>query len=558
MYLKKSLAIFFCVSLIGTADAKSLFEPSTIIGSEKHTAFDVFIKDLELLSPKSVQFHPSGKYFYIEALESGKTICYDAETLYKKWSIAHSFDIKDSIINKVLEQQNKNIWMGEPSEATISKNGDYLFVVNYAKGFEREGFVNAIELKSKKSISVMPTLQTPKTTAISNDQKMLLTVNAGDNSVAFWSIENPTKPYLINRFYLGDKNGYNLDLRGAIFTPNDKYALISGTKSNGEIYIVSPQRGFIKAFRAPFEQIRDIVSSKKFRTYYFSTTTDQEVCSVSHVAIEEIISGEEPSSKAARCKKLNSPLRTIDINDKLGIGVATLYSSCEIAFFDLKTLEITQRLPAPCNPIGAAFAPDGESLVVSSVYGENGLGGDKIAIYKLINHENIQSEIPSKIDADSFEKIVIIVDSSKNKMYVKGIKDGKEERLREYKVSTARSNVKKPLGEGGVTAISLNPSWYPQSDTIRYFKKTKGINLPSAVPPGHPQNYMGLAKINLTHTVNGKGAYRIHGTLNEKTIGTKESAGCIRMKNKEVVELANILNGFSRLKSLKDISVILK
>lgn len=535
-----------------TIEARTLFKLSATIGSEK---------DAELLSPKSVQFHPSGKYFYIEALDSGKTICYESENLQKKWSAGHSFDTKNALPyedNGFVQPQNGSVWSGEPSEAVISKNGDYLFVANYAKGFEREGFVSVVELKTKKSIGAIPAPQTPKTATLSNDQKTLLITNEGDNSVTFWNIENPSKPRMISHIYLGGKNGYNLELRGATFTPNDKYALISGAKSNGEIYVVAPQRGFIKAFRAPFGQIRDIVSSKKFGAYYFSTTTGQEVCSVSHSAIEEIISGAQPSSKAARCKKLNSPLRTIDISDKQGVGVATLYSSCEIAFFDLKTLEITQKLPAPCSPIGAAFSPNGESVVASSVYGENGLGGDKIAIFKLSNDESPEPDNSSKIDANGFEKIVIVVDSSKNRMYVKGVREGAEEELREYKVSTARSNVKKPLGEGGVTAISLNPSWYPESDTIRYFKKTKGINLPSSVPPGHPQNYMGHAKINLTHTVNGKSTYRIHGTLNEKTIGTKESAGCIRMKNKEVVELATLLERFSRVKSLKDISVILR
>ena len=75
----------------------------------------------------------------------------------------------------------------------------------------------------------------------------------------------------------------------------------------------------------------------------------------------------------------------------------------------------------------------------------------------------------------------------------------------------------------------------------RRYKKTfrkKVIELPSVVPPGHKYNFMGV-KINLTHKVDGKIHFRIHGTLNEKTIGTNESAGCIRMKNSDVLELSN-------------------
>ena len=58
--------------------------------------------------------------------------------------------------------------------------------------------------------------------------------------------------------------------------------------------------------------------------------------------------------------------------------------------------------------------------------------------------------------------------------------------------------------------------------------KEKGINLPAVVPYGDKLNYMGAAKINLSHKVDGQEVYRIHGTLNENTIGTNESSGCIR------------------------------
>ena len=69
---------------------------------------------------------------------------------------------------------------------------------------------------------------------------------------------------------------------------------------------------------------------------------------------------------------------------------------------------------------------------------------------------------------------------------------------------------------------------------------------------------MGSAKINLSHKVDGKETFRIHGTIDEKTIGSYESSGCIRMKNKEVVQLVYLLNEFIDFKSMDDIEVILK
>ena len=171
-----------------------------------------------------------------------------------------------------------------------------------------------------------------------------------------------------------------------------------------------------------------------------------------------------------------------------------------------------------------------------------------------LKKENIQKPIFS---VSSYDEVLIEIDSTTNIMNLKAKVNSNYEEIKTYKVSTGKDDVKKPFGAGKVSKISLNPVWYPTADTIKSFKK-RGINLPSVVPPGNKYNYMGAAKINLTHEVDGKNTFRIHGTLNEKTIGTNESAGCIRMKNGDVVQLATLLNQFANLKSLNDVKVILK
>ena len=171
-----------------------------------------------------------------------------------------------------------------------------------------------------------------------------------------------------------------------------------------------------------------------------------------------------------------------------------------------------------------------------------------------LKKENIQKPIFS---VSSYDEVLIEIDSTTNIMNLKAKVNNNYEEIKTYKVSTGKDEVKKPFGAGKVSKISLNPVWYPTDYTIKSFKK-RGINLPSVVPPGNKYNYMGAAKINLTHEVDGKNTFRIHGTLNEKTIGTNESAGCIRMKNGDVVQLATLLNQFANLKSLNDVKVILK
>lgn len=175
--------------------------------------------------------------------------------------------------------------------------------------------------------------------------------------------------------------------------------------------------------------------------------------------------------------------------------------------------------------------------------------------------KKIVKVVMNKSEEDSsisnYEEIIIQVDANTNLMTINAKINNELKQIKQYKVSTAKKDVKRPFGDGKISKISLNPIWYPTADTLKSFKK-RGINLPSVVPPGHKYNYMGAAKINLTHRVNGKDTFRIHGTLSESTIGTNESAGCIRMKNSDVIQLASLLNDFSQLKSLNDVKVVLK
>jgi lipoprotein-anchoring transpeptidase ErfK/SrfK len=82
----------------------------------------------------------------------------------------------------------------------------------------------------------------------------------------------------------------------------------------------------------------------------------------------------------------------------------------------------------------------------------------------------------------------------------------------------------------GVTKVSdkkVNPPWRPTPDMLRENPK-----LPSWVPGGHPMNPLGVRALYL-----GSSTYRIHGTDAPWTIGTAASKGCIRMFNRDVLDL---------------------
>ena len=173
---------------------------------------------------------------------------------------------------------------------------------------------------------------------------------------------------------------------------------------------------------------------------------------------------------------------------------------------------------------------------------------------KKVSKSNLPKEKTRNLN--SYDELIIKVNSKTNIMELFAKNGENEEKIKSYIVSTGKDSIKKPLGVGRISQISLNPVWYPTADTKKSFAK-KGIILPNVVPPNHKYNYMGMAKLNLTHSVDGNTTYRIHGTLNEKTLGSNESAGCIRMKNNDVVELAILLEEFANIKTLNKIKVVL-
>jgi lipoprotein-anchoring transpeptidase ErfK/SrfK len=97
--------------------------------------------------------------------------------------------------------------------------------------------------------------------------------------------------------------------------------------------------------------------------------------------------------------------------------------------------------------------------------------------------------------------------------------------------------IRYPVGVGragkqwsGTTRIDgkyLRPAWAPPPEV-----KRDNPRLPSLIPGGSPRNPMGEAALTLSG-----GTYAIHGTNAPGSIGGFVSYGCIRMHNRDVVDL---------------------
>ncbi len=114
--------------------------------------------------------------------------------------------------------------------------------------------------------------------------------------------------------------------------------------------------------------------------------------------------------------------------------------------------------------------------------------------------------------------------------------------IRTYPVGTAvRGLDTYPLGLGTVTGIYLNPWWYPTPYSRQVFRE-RGIELPRAVPPGHPLNFMGKFKITLSHKTRKGAIYRIHGANYSWRVGKRVTGGCFAMFNDQGLELARTIS----------------
>jgi lipoprotein-anchoring transpeptidase ErfK/SrfK len=98
--------------------------------------------------------------------------------------------------------------------------------------------------------------------------------------------------------------------------------------------------------------------------------------------------------------------------------------------------------------------------------------------------------------------------------------DGKAIR---YRVAVGKPKMQW-FGKTFVTMKRKNPGWTPTA-------RMRRLGAPRYVPPG-PKNPLGVRAIYL-----GWSEYRIHGTISPNSIGRAASSGCIRMLNRDVVDL---------------------
>jgi len=97
---------------------------------------------------------------------------------------------------------------------------------------------------------------------------------------------------------------------------------------------------------------------------------------------------------------------------------------------------------------------------------------------------------------------------------------------------------------GVVAGIEKRPHWYPTEKTRTHYLEAYGIELPKIVEPDDPLNAMGMVQIIIKFdTMDVNPLIRIHGTNDDASIGRRVTSGCIRLHNKDILELIGLIEG---------------
>ncbi|MBI1909797.1 MAG: L,D-transpeptidase [Deltaproteobacteria bacterium] len=169
-------------------------------------------------------------------------------------------------------------------------------------------------------------------------------------------------------------------------------------------------------------------------------------------------------------------------------------------------------------------------LFTGGVLGEPPLGEPPLANYyeqglfeeregwNLLDSEQLFSPLLVK-DPNAAPPVRIVINIPAGRLHF----DDGEGGIKDYPISVGTVGYKTPTGSREIDTIVWNPWWLPPDSPWAAGEKP--------TPPG-PNNPLGPAKMPLGESL------LLHGTNKEQFIGQAASHGCVRMKKKDVIELA--------------------
>ena len=361
--------------------------------------------DVDIQSPKSIRVHPSGKKYYVNSLEGGKTVVYDQRTSRKIKVIHHTFDNRHAALwapsspfyKFNYDVKNPRTFTGKPVESTFTHNGLYLWVPYYRRSFDINAqdpsAIAIIDTRTDEIIRLMDTGPLPKMVATSPDGKYVAVSHWGDNTVGLIDVSSPDpkKWKYVDMFIIDNKlplnfsrtvpvnrdNGSGNALRGTVFTPDNRYLLVGCMGGMGGIGVIDlKSRKYLGKVYGMMSNVRHLVVSHGY--LYLSINGAGYVQRIPLKKFYEAIAalGSKKSTTLSGWQncKVGAGARTLEVSPDGKYIFVACNTASRLCIVDAEKMKLIAEVPADSFPVGLDLFPDGH-LVYMTSQGKKGSGG---------------------------------------------------------------------------------------------------------------------------------------------------------------------------------------
>ncbi len=373
--------------------------------------------DVNINSPKSVNYLPEKGKFYVQSLEGNETVVYDLKSLEKLKIIPHDFNasnqhlFKDgeyTLFDYTIQFRNGsyNVFKGKPVESCFSHNGRFLWVTYYRRSYDPNAInpsaVAIIDTNTDEIVRVMPAGVLPKMIAASPDNKFVAVTHWGDNTIGIIDIqgEDPFQfkyvKHLIVEHRLQLSFGVNekVDrdancgycLRGTVFTPDGKYLLVGRMGGGGiALFNIDQDFGYMGVTFTQYNNIRHLVISGD--DLLVSTNSNGYIQKIPWRTFVE--HRQEQAGKVSTLSEgwqncyVGPGVRTISVSNGGKYIFACVNEASKIVAVETSTMKVVAEIPADSFPVGMEITDTNDYLLVTAQGKSNAGGGHSVTIYKV-------------------------------------------------------------------------------------------------------------------------------------------------------------------------------
>lgn len=386
-------------------------------------ATDVFDGDIQ--SPKAVRFSADGAKVYVNSLEGGRTVVYDALGLEKRSVISHKFgeDHKALFGGRRLpwgysfpkSVKAPNDFLGKPVELELSHGGRYLWVPYYRRSFDANGSqpsaLAIVDTKTDQIVRVMAAGPISKYVKRSHADRWMAVSHWGDNTVGLIDIRGEADKFRHESLLVveervdpknltGDRDrNCGFCVRGLAFSPDDRHLFVSRMSGGGlAVFALNPKR---KAKHVYLGTVFGLVPGPRDLEVdgdwlYVSCNASGVVARVSWRKLVERLQRAIPPGTAYDKRSVH--IKTDELGAQrtyVGLGARSFRLSpdgqslfvavnqtSELVGIDTGSMAMAARMPVDSFPVGLDLSPDGSQLWATS-QGYKTKGGNSVSIFQV-------------------------------------------------------------------------------------------------------------------------------------------------------------------------------